>query len=1628
MKKISLLIAALVSAVALWSQTPVNDNCAGLIDLGVAPACPPDTFTNQNATNSNIGFDNNPSCFNGNLASRDVWFAFTAPDTLLNFRITVAGVGANSIQNPQFAIYRGDCQPDGLAELLCAVADVGENSVFLDVQGLTPNLQYFIRVSDFSVTGAPNDGDFTLCIDSIPPSSNVDEGGSTLCSGTLYDSGGPDGDYGPNENHTFVICPGQPNACINFSLTYYNIEAGFAADILTLYDGDGTTGIPLAQISGSQIPPYAVAGGGGVCFQVQASSGCLTVQFQSNAISEFEGFEGHWSCSTQPCPPTAPLDVIVTPPAAAIVDAITTPLTTVTVTDINCPSGAYGTFFFPSNDNELGLGRGLVLSSGQADISIGPNTLTNAGFSNQAPGDPDLDFLSVQQGNGTLSNDACIVELDVFVNTDELVFEYVFGSDEYPEFVNTNFNDIFAFLVSGPGIVGDPGLGGAKNIAVLPNSNTPVQINSVNNLVNWQYYRSAELSQALQYDGLTADSLGVKKSLTARTSVIPCNTYHLKLAVADRFDFIYDSGVFISEIKAGTPNLFVQFAGGVDYFIEDCSGVGDQLIIALSEPVSDTTNFNVIIGGTAVQGDDYLLTIPSVIQFLPGEQQVTFPIAPIADGLPEGTETITIALSNDYGCGEVQLKTITVEIKDNVEVLVNGGADTLLVCQGGTLQLQADGAVNYFWTPPGAVSNPFIANPTITPDQDVWLEITGTVGSCEDSDSVYVAIIAPDVDAVIPGDSTVCLGDSVPLLAINNTGGTGISWTPAGTLDDPNSPTPTAKPLQTTTYVVTLSIAGCSVSDSVTVFVDTLFLPQLQFTDTTVCQNYPVQIGETLNTTTTYAWSPAAGLSDPNISGPIALPDQSTSYTLIASSINGYCSDTLTVNVTVIPADVDITGDAYREICLGDTVLLFANALPAGNVVQWSPAFAVTNPIGSATATVPEESITLFASYTVNGCLVRDSVQIRVDSLPIQDIRREEDKSVYCLGDTIYLISPTYEPASFPDISFEWLPFGEQLTPDSNWNLVIIATETHIYQRITVNRACVDTAEVLVPVSEPPTITITAVPPRVCPFEPVQLIATVEPMQTLEWQADPTLSCTDCPNPIANPFATTQYSVSAPEADCPASASILVQVIPPPALNLVQSQTICLGESVVLNSTNQPNVTYTWTSIPAGFSSNEPNPVVAPTVTTTYKIVAVNSDTCVSEGELTLTVVAATLAVGEDQTICAGDNATLAAVTTGTSGQLIWQPGGQNTLSIQVSPTATTVYTARLAFGDDCLAVDTVVVSVVPAPVIAVASDTAFCLGGTVNLNLAPAELGVSYAWSSTPAGFSSAQANPTVAPSQTTTYRLVADNTVCTRSEEIVVTVADATVSAGPDQTICFGESTSITAVTTGTPGNLVWTPGGQTIPSITLTPVDTQTYTVTLTYGPGCIKQDSMLLNVAPGVTISSLNAVPDTGTLCEGTPLQLSVTVVPPDATLIWTENGTVIPNETDTLINLTPAASPGETLTYVVTATDDNGCSATAGPKVFAIAKCYVVPNAFTPNGDSTNDSFGVFVSGGEVELVELRVYNRWGQQVFESSASVKFWDGRVDNIDAPSDVYVYVMRLRFPDGREELLKGDLTLLR
>ena len=106
MKVLLTTLSFIFLAASLIAQ-PVNDDCNGLVDLGVLPACPDDVFTNVAATASNIGFGNIPSCFNGGSVARDVWFSFTTNDTLIDISIILQGTdqGPNGpITNPQIAI------------------------------------------------------------------------------------------------------------------------------------------------------------------------------------------------------------------------------------------------------------------------------------------------------------------------------------------------------------------------------------------------------------------------------------------------------------------------------------------------------------------------------------------------------------------------------------------------------------------------------------------------------------------------------------------------------------------------------------------------------------------------------------------------------------------------------------------------------------------------------------------------------------------------------------------------------------------------------------------------------------------------------------------------------------------------------------------------------------------------------------------------------------------------------------------------------------------------------------------------------------------------------------------------------------------------------------------------------------------------------------------------------------------------------------------------------------------------------------------------------------------------------------------------------------------------------------
>ena len=1585
----------------LAAQTPVNDDCGGIIDLGTAPYCPDvtlpggeaDIYDNIDATASDVGFGNIPTCFNGGVTLRDVWFSFVASDTIFDYTITVMGLegpnGEPSIVNPQIALYRGSCEVNGLAEILCASADAGETMVELTADGLTPGITYFIRVNDYSSSATPNSGAFKLCVDKKDPINLISEGGSTDCEGVLYDSGGPDGDYENNENSVFTICPNQPNQCIYFTLDYYDIEY-FAdtggpfpfpavTDQLLFYDGPDTSPSNLISTLGGTSPldGNSITANSGVCFEVVASSGCLTIQFVSDGTSTFQGFQGSWECSTTACEVPSPITVDTDVTNEELESVVTSGQSQVTITNIDCDEEAYG-IFFAGDNSELGLESGIILSSGRAANAIGPNNEQGSFFDGDflRPGDPDLDALSALTGDGILSNDACIIELDVFANTNELSFEYVFGSEEYPEYVNQTFNDIFAFLISGPGITGIPELNNQENIAVIPNTNTFVEINSVNNLLNWEYYRNNEYSMSLEYDGLTSDSLGVKKSLTARRVVEPCNTYHLKLAIADRSDFVFDSGVFISEIEGGSPEIDIIYNSGIDYLIEDCTDQPDEVVISLNNTSNSDQIFTVELGGTAIQNVDYLLDIPNTLSLPPGENLVSFTITPLSDlDDMEGTETIIISLSSDFGCGSVQLGEVTILLEDEFNVDIDVPQDTIPACSGNELALEATGAATYFWSPVSIIDDPTSPTPTVTTTESGWVVVEGQIGlQCIALDSVYLEVFDPAL-AIAADSLNICLGDSIRLSAVHNGFNDQVTWTPATGLSTTSGGMVTAMPTTNTLYTATITaFEGCSASDQVFIDVADFSAPAV-IPDTTICQNFGVTLANLVNpniSETIYSWTPDTGLDDASSPTPLAFPDIETTYQLISTADNGACADTAAVTVTVLPADVDILGPDTLLICQDEEINLIAETSTGnGNNLVWSSADASINAVNTTMINAtPLQGTTIFATFTIGECIVSDSVYVAVDSLPLNTaIVADPMEDSYCQGELVILSSDIYEPAAFPEIEHAWVSIGAE-TSDTLYNLVLLTTDTFTYQRITVNGGCTVVDSITLNVITNEGLTITPPQSEICPGESVELSIAAQDLAELTWTPDTGLSCGDCPNPTASPTETTTYTVESSIEGCAIQQSVTITVLSPEGFTPIGAQTICADEvPIALNPAGEgSSLDFTWEGTD-GFTSTEPNPIVSPTSTTTYTGTA-TSICGTNTSTFTITVIEngsiVDIANGADTVrVCRGEVFELSAEiisSNAPSETLAWIYDGEGAVGTTASFTAgnSGLATFNYQFGetqtDNCQELSaSVYIQVDDAPSIDLIEDQTSCGTDPVSfiLNNNSGEPGVSYSWTST-GSFTSMEPDPEVTATETTTYYLTASLNDCTVTDSVTISlIPPATLEVGPDQI------------------------------------------------------------------------AQPDANGDLE--PVELSATVMPAQAeeALVWTflsPTGTQI--GTGSLIEWVP--TPADSLPAFAFITVDTGCEILID-SVLIQQLDYRMPDIFSPNGDGTNDIFKPFFLG-QMDVVEVRVYNRWGVLVFESNdMNNPGWDGMYKGNPAPADVYIWEVRVGLGD-QVKPETGQVTLIR
>lgn len=409
-----------------------------------------------------------------------------------------------------------------------------------------------------------------------------------------------------------------------------------------------------------------------------------------------------------------------------------------------------------------------------------------------------------------------------------------------------------------------------------------------------------------------------------------------------------------------------------------------------------------------------------------------------------------------------------------------------------------------------------------------------------------------------------------------------------------------------------------------------------------------------------------------------------------------------------------------------------------------------------------------------------------------------------------------------------------------------------------------------------------------------------------------------------NPTVTTTYFFSVYQGilSCGDSSSVTVTVNQPPAVNSIGSSPnpICSGQSTNVGAIAMgglPPYTYLWNPSSQTTSSFS----VTLTSTTTYSLIVSGADGCASTATTSVTVNPKPIADinGNNNppplTICSGTNQVL-AVTTGTGLTYLWNPGGQTTSSITVSPAAATTYTVIITTTSGCSDTLTQIVNVNPTPTVTATGNATICEGNSTPLAASGA---TTYSWSPAAGLNNFAISNPIATPSISTTYTVTGATLGCPDTATVSVTVKPIptlSVSSSPG-TICSGQSTSISVTATfggGAPYTYFWNPSSQTTSGFSVTLTNTTTYTVSVAGLSGCITTATTTATVNPTPTV--------TVTYSAGAAICLG------DSSVLTASGGTTyswwtFPAQTTVSITVSPTL----TTIYTLIGTSSFGCSDT-----------------------------------------------------------------------------------------------------
>ncbi len=993
-----------------------------------------------------------------------------------------------------------------------------------------------------------------------------------------------------------------------------------------------------------------------------------------------------------------------------------------------------------------------------------------------------------------------------------------------------------------------------------------------------------------------------------------------------------------------------------------CNGNNEGVSYTLGATISGGTEIpeNYVITWTATPDD------PS----LAGQENLLNPlVSPVATT----TYTITVTDSEGIACEDSDDVTLTVL----PEIFLDPGPDQG-VCFGSDVILGGSptatgGSENfeYLWTLQSDGS--FVSdlpNPTVNIDftgsQTYILEVFDVDGGCYVYEEVTLTVIDEPVVVIVASDDDVCAGSVVTLTA---SGADDYLWTSDPEIDFEGNETQAQIDVvvteTTTFYVEGTNLCGSDVTE---VTITVIPGPVVDLgEDQEACEGEIVLLDAGEFDDVIYLWS------DGSTEQTLEVTETNTYSVTVTSLITG-CSNTDEVLVTFNPLPEAFTGDD-QTICYGDEVMLGnegdTEPIPT-NTYLWTsepedPSISdptISNPVVSPTVTT---TYTLVETYIETGCTNSNTVVVSVvGGLP----NAGEDQTI-CDGESVVLGPDDPVDGNI----YTWTSSNVDEEFDNNVPNPVVTpgiTTTYTLVEEYTEYGCTNTDSVVITVNPTP-FAETGPDLDICPGDTITIgteYTEPMPLNTYVWTSepeDPSIGDPTISNPMVSPSVTTTYTLTEvyTQTGCTNQNSVVVTVHEIPVAEVIDDTEVCESEEIQLGSeTADPDLIYSWSSVPAGFASDDTNPSVVPGF---YPLDENNQITFILE-----------------------------------------------------------------ASNEYCNNTAMVVITVLPDPVPDITEDVTFCNPGEAQ-NLAiggDAITGYTYLWESDKdESWTSTDANPVVTPEVTTVYTLfVTDtDTGCSAQEQVVVTISDLTISAvevevcDSDELLALGDYVTVSGGMP--PYQYYWTDNdGNDISNETEPIVSAPlsiSYNLNIIDQMGCPVSVSLPVNIiASPETVLHVNGQPAGSTFSVYLGQTVIFEAMPAGYDLyeffIYDED------------------SPFETLEPIQSGTSNVFTATGLQNEQRVFARAYNIncmgesewvniivndlPNAFTPDGDGINEIFA--------EGFEVSIFNRWGQKVYEG---IRGWDGTYNGRKVSPGTYYYIVNIYDENNNKTTLKGSVTVI-